>query len=90
MEENYKMGVFNKVEGVVMGVVTVALVLAAGYLALDKFQATLTVNGAAYNAIDTLIGANGLGNVDTFLPAIIVIALVVLLIIMVRKVSSKK
>jgi len=84
------MGVFNKVEGVVMGVVTVALVLAAGYLALDKFQATLTVNSAAYNAIDTLIGTNGLGNVDTFLPAIIVIALVVLLIIMVRKVSSNK
>lgn len=84
------MGVFNKVEGVVMGIVTVALVLAAGYLALDKFQATLTVNSAAYNAIDTLIGTNGLGNVDTFLPAIIVIALVVLLIIMVRKVSSNK
>ena len=72
----------NELPGVLLTLVLVGAIGAAGLLTLTSLQSSLTVNGSAYNATGNAITAisnvfTNLGTVGTIVGVVVIIAVVI-------------
>jgi len=85
---NGKKGQLGNLQGIIMTLVIVGLLVGVGFLVLEKFRDQMTVGSSSYTGVNDTITA--FKNIPTFLPIIIIVAIVGILLAIVFSVLPRQ
>lgn len=83
-----KKGQLGNLQGIIMTLVIVGLLVGIGFLVLEKFRDQMTSGSNAYTGVNDTITA--FKNIPTFLPIIIIVAIVGILLAIVFSVLPRQ